>query len=90
MEGECGSEMENGGVLSQQSTVINLRPSDGGADSELVDLSGKVHQLPCAIKYDGPCSVSHYFKPKSTGKKKKTEKHPKSLPLLLSVAIQSL
>ncbi|KAB1222126.1 Ribonuclease H2 subunit C [Morella rubra] len=67
MEGECGSEMENGGVLSQESTVINLRPSDGGADSELVDLSGKVHQLPCAIKYDGPCSVSHYFKPKSTG-----------------------
>ncbi|KAK2975484.1 hypothetical protein RJ640_005793 [Escallonia rubra] len=32
-----------------------------------VDLSGQVHQLPCCIKYDGPCSVSQYFKPKPTG-----------------------
>ncbi|KAA8535411.1 hypothetical protein F0562_030414 [Nyssa sinensis] len=32
-----------------------------------VDLTGQIHQLPCCIKYDGPCSVSHYFKPKSTG-----------------------
>ncbi|CAI9090497.1 OLC1v1025278C1 [Oldenlandia corymbosa var. corymbosa] len=31
------------------------------------DLTGKVHQLPCCIKYDGPTSVAHYFKPKDTG-----------------------
>ncbi|KAG5516097.1 hypothetical protein RHGRI_036965 [Rhododendron griersonianum] len=36
-------------------------------DSTAVDLKGQVHQLPCCIKYDGPSSVSHYFKPKSTG-----------------------
>ncbi|XP_059461975.1 uncharacterized protein LOC132190966, partial [Corylus avellana] len=35
--------------------------------TDLVDLDGKVHQLPCSIKYDGPSSVSHYFKPKPTG-----------------------
>lgn len=40
---------------------------DFGSDSVALDLSGKVHQLPCAIKFDGPCSVAHYFKPKSTG-----------------------
>ncbi|XP_023001622.1 uncharacterized protein C12B10.15c [Cucurbita maxima] len=40
---------------------------DFGSDSGAVDLSGKVHQLPCAVKFDGPCSVSQYFKPKSTG-----------------------
>ncbi|CAK9311635.1 unnamed protein product [Citrullus colocynthis] len=40
---------------------------DFGSDSVALDLSSKVHQLPCAIKFDGPCSVSHYFKPKSTG-----------------------
>ncbi|XP_061347527.1 uncharacterized protein LOC133293027 [Gastrolobium bilobum] len=32
------------------------------------DLSGRVHQLPCCVKYDGPAaSVSHYFKPKPAG-----------------------
>ncbi|KAJ1433569.1 WD40/YVTN repeat-like-containing domain superfamily [Sesbania bispinosa] len=31
------------------------------------DLTGRVHQLPCCIKHDGPASVSHYFKPKPTG-----------------------
>ncbi|XP_038893586.1 uncharacterized protein C12B10.15c [Benincasa hispida] len=40
---------------------------DFESDSVALDLSGKVHQLPCAIKFDGPCSVSQYFKPKSTG-----------------------
>ncbi|KAL6350834.1 hypothetical protein AAG906_031420 [Vitis piasezkii] len=35
----------------------------------VVDLTGHIHQLPCCIKYNGPCSVSHYFKPKHTGKK---------------------
>ncbi|XP_052201416.1 uncharacterized protein LOC127807533 isoform X2 [Diospyros lotus] len=39
-----------------------------GADSTPpIDLTGQVHQLPCCVKYDGPCSVSHYFKPKSSG-----------------------
>lgn len=31
------------------------------------DLSGGVHLLPCTIKHDGPCAVSHYFKPRATG-----------------------
>ncbi|KAF7842540.1 ribonuclease H2 subunit C [Senna tora] len=31
------------------------------------DLSGHVHQLPCCVKSTAPASVSHYFKPKSTG-----------------------
>lgn len=48
----------------QREVIVDL---DLGRDSEAVDLSGKVHQLPCTVKLDGPCSVSHYFKPKSTG-----------------------
>lgn len=32
-----------------------------------VDLSGRVHHLPCCIKYTGPSEVSHYFKPKNAG-----------------------
>ncbi|XVF27249.1 hypothetical protein REPUB_Repub14bG0090400 [Reevesia pubescens] len=36
-------------------------------DKEKVNLSGQVHHLPCCIKFNGPCSVSHYFKPKSKG-----------------------
>ncbi|KGN66902.1 uncharacterized protein C12B10.15c [Cucumis sativus] len=40
---------------------------DFGTDPKALDISGKVHQLPCTIKFDGPCPVSHYFKPKSTG-----------------------
>ncbi|XP_057510091.1 uncharacterized protein C12B10.15c [Actinidia eriantha] len=39
----------------------------GGEVSSTVDLTGQVHQLPCCIKYDGPSSVSNYFKPKPTG-----------------------
>ncbi|KAI6703085.1 hypothetical protein NL676_012221 [Syzygium grande] len=31
------------------------------------DLSVGVHLLPCTIKHDGPCAVSHYFKPRATG-----------------------
>ncbi|KAJ0016414.1 hypothetical protein Pint_11642 [Pistacia integerrima] len=45
---------------------INLSPNNGD-ESLAVNLSGQVHQLPCCIKYDGPCPVSHYFRPKSTG-----------------------
>ncbi|KAF5472896.1 hypothetical protein F2P56_009560 [Juglans regia] len=54
-------------MMSEGSTIVNLTQREGGDDSELVDLSGKVHQLPCAIKYNGPCSVSNFFKPRSTG-----------------------
>ncbi|KAL0398138.1 UNVERIFIED_CONTAM: hypothetical protein Sradi_2157100 [Sesamum radiatum] len=46
---------------SQQATVDLSRDGPG-----VVDLTGKVHRLPCCIKYDGPTSVSHYFKPKPT------------------------
>ncbi|KAL9456547.1 hypothetical protein AB3S75_005721 [Citrus x aurantiifolia] len=45
---------------------INLIRSSEGKDS-VVNLSGQVHQLPCCIKYDGPCAVSDYFRPKPTG-----------------------
>lgn len=55
MDGDRGSEVGTVGS-------IDLR---GGESA--VDLTGQIHQLPCCIKYDGPCSVSHYFKPKSTG-----------------------
>jgi ribonuclease H2 subunit C len=37
------------------------------ADGFTVDLTDKVHQLPCCIKYNGQCCVSDYFKPKITG-----------------------
>ncbi|KAG9158885.1 hypothetical protein Leryth_024678 [Lithospermum erythrorhizon] len=36
------------------------------SESPLEDLSGKVHQLPCCVKYNGLTSVSHYFKHKPT------------------------
>ncbi|KAL8484447.1 hypothetical protein ACS0TY_026939 [Phlomoides rotata] len=43
---------------------------DLSSDKEAVtvDLTEKVQQLPYCIKHDGPTPVSHYFKPKSTGK----------------------
>ncbi|KAK5771364.1 hypothetical protein PVK06_047566 [Gossypium arboreum] len=31
---------------------------------EKINLSGQVHNLPCCIKFNGPCIVSQYFKPK--------------------------
>ncbi|XP_050231380.1 uncharacterized protein C12B10.15c [Mercurialis annua] len=48
---------------------------DGNSEAGIINLTAKQHQnltghihhLPCCIKYDGPCAVSHYFKPKSTG-----------------------
>ncbi|XVF87083.1 hypothetical protein PTKIN_Ptkin18bG0091900 [Pterospermum kingtungense] len=43
---------------------INLSQKD---EEEKVNLSGQVHHLPCCIKFNGPCSVSHYFKPKPKG-----------------------
>ncbi|KAL5975728.1 hypothetical protein ACLOJK_020054 [Asimina triloba] len=44
-------------------TRIVLQPPE----PSIVDLTGQVHQLPCCIKHNGPCSVSDYFKPKNTG-----------------------
>ncbi|XP_059644021.1 uncharacterized protein C12B10.15c [Cornus florida] len=55
MDGDRGSEM---------GTVGNL---DLSRRESTVDLTGQIHQLPCCIKYDGPSSVSDYFKPKPTG-----------------------
>ncbi|KAI8015630.1 hypothetical protein LOK49_LG05G02503 [Camellia lanceoleosa] len=40
---------------------LTVEESDSGGGSDR-----SVHQLLC-VKYDGPCSVSHYFKPKPTG-----------------------
>ncbi|CAK9187154.1 unnamed protein product [Ilex paraguariensis] len=61
---ECGSMDGNGGSCEMGTVGI----IDFGPPTEsVVDLTGKVHQLPCCIKYDGPCSVSDYFKPKPTG-----------------------
>lgn len=41
---------------------IDLRSHD-----QIPDLTDQIHQLPCCIKHDGPCPVSHYFKPQKTG-----------------------
>ncbi|KAF2292064.1 hypothetical protein GH714_006777 [Hevea brasiliensis] len=47
---------------------INLSKNHNLASSEqLPNLTGHLHHLPCCIKYDGPCAVSQYFKPKPTG-----------------------
>lgn len=51
---------EGGGVTG----IIALRHRD---PLSVVDLTDRVHLLPCSIKHDGPCPVSHYFKPKKTG-----------------------
>ncbi|WOL16496.1 ribonuclease H2 subunit C [Canna indica] len=48
-----------GGIMG----AISLR-TPGGFPA--VDLTDCVHLLPCSIKHDGPCPVSHYFKPKKT------------------------
>ncbi|PIA37792.1 hypothetical protein AQUCO_03000372v1 [Aquilegia coerulea] len=52
------SEIPQNGIIGS----IDLK-----SDESIVDLTDKIHQLPCCIKYNGPCSVSHYFKPKQTG-----------------------
>lgn len=55
--------IDGGGSSSTSVGTVNL----SGNGEALPDLTGEVHQLPCCIKYDGPTSVSHYFKPKPTG-----------------------
>ncbi|MED6107322.1 hypothetical protein PIB30_012974 [Stylosanthes scabra] len=51
--------MEKGGREAPASIVLK---KDGGED-----LSGRIHQVPCCVKHDGPASVSDYFKPKLAG-----------------------
>ncbi|KAI8029699.1 hypothetical protein LOK49_LG01G01223 [Camellia lanceoleosa] len=58
MDGDGGSAI---------ATVGSIDLSRGGNLTAVVDLTGQVHQLPCCVKYDGSCSVAHYFKPKPTG-----------------------
>ncbi|KAF9587449.1 hypothetical protein IFM89_002630 [Coptis chinensis] len=55
-------EIPRNGIMG---TIILQSNSD--SSSEIVDLTNKVHQLPCCIKHNGPCTVSHYFKPSKTG-----------------------
>ncbi|KAL6282889.1 hypothetical protein ACE6H2_013818 [Prunus campanulata] len=53
-----------------QGTIVLRRNANGESEEEeeqVADLSGQVHLLPCSVKYSGPSSVSHYFKPKPTG-----------------------
>lgn len=67
MAGDFCSSMDGKDEGSSQSAApvtVDLRR---GRAAE-ADLTGKVHQLPCCIKHDGPTPVSHYFKPKHTGK----------------------
>ncbi|XP_050105733.1 uncharacterized protein LOC126585371 isoform X1 [Malus sylvestris] len=52
-----------------QGSIVLRRNGNGesqGEEERVVDLSGQVHLLPCSIKFNGPSSVSQYFKPKST------------------------
>lgn len=51
----------NNGISGTIDLTGNLSPE------KVVELTGKVHQLPCCIKFNGPSDVSQYFKPKSTG-----------------------
>ncbi|KAG5619510.1 hypothetical protein H5410_004728 [Solanum commersonii] len=50
----------NNGISGTIDLTSNLSPE------KVVELTGKVHQLPCCIKFNGPSDVSQYFKPKST------------------------
>ena len=55
-------EME---METETETEINLSVKEEEG-LKIEDVSGKVHQLPCSVKYNGPSSVSQYFKPKPT------------------------
>lgn len=56
------------GPSQSAAAPVTVILSRGGATDAVVDLTSKVHQLPCCIKYDGPTPVSQYFNPKPTGK----------------------
>lgn len=56
--------MERG--INQSSSTSMGKIEIGRNGESVTDLTGKVHQLPCCIKYDGSTNVSDYFKPKHT------------------------
>ncbi|KAK8931390.1 hypothetical protein KSP39_PZI016789 [Platanthera zijinensis] len=60
MDGIGGS---NGGVDAGITGKIILSPREPSAS---VDLTDRVHLLPCVIKQNGVCPVSHYFKPRKS------------------------
>ncbi|KAK8317374.1 hypothetical protein V6Z12_A13G107500 [Gossypium hirsutum] len=47
----------------EKGTTGSINLSLNGKE-EKINLSGQVHNLPCCIKFNGPCIVSQYFKPK--------------------------
>ncbi|TYH91297.1 hypothetical protein ES332_A13G108100v1 [Gossypium tomentosum] len=56
----------------EKGTTGSINLSLNGKE-EKINLSGQVHNLPCCIKFNGPCIVSQYFKPKlknNSGKRK--------------------
>ncbi|KAH9289676.1 hypothetical protein KI387_033793, partial [Taxus chinensis] len=53
---------ESGCSVSSTGVSGIIRISDG-----CIDLTEKLHQLPCVIKYNGQCPVSDYFQPEITG-----------------------
>ncbi|KAK8941615.1 hypothetical protein KSP40_PGU017577 [Platanthera guangdongensis] len=60
MDGIGGS---NGGVDAGITGKVILSPREPSAS---VDLTDRVHLLPCVIKQNGVCPVSHYFKPRKS------------------------
>lgn len=60
--------MEKGTGASIDLNLKKQKQDEDGMMVEVEDLSGRVHQLPCCVKYDGAApAVSHYFKPKPSG-----------------------
>ncbi|KDP23147.1 hypothetical protein JCGZ_00139 [Jatropha curcas] len=47
--------------------TIGMISQSKNNNAEVPNLTGQLHHLPCCVKYDGPCAVSHYFKSKLTG-----------------------
>ncbi|XP_020705340.1 ribonuclease H2 subunit C [Dendrobium catenatum] len=60
MDGEGAS---SGGIDGMVKGKIALGPREASAS---VDLTDRVHLLPCVIKHDGACPVSQYFKPRKS------------------------
>ncbi|KNA23032.1 hypothetical protein SOVF_028490 [Spinacia oleracea] len=63
--------INNGGgrttIIGSTGTINLSPPRHQQQQQQTVDLTGKVHQIPCCIKSNGPSDVSNYFKPKSSG-----------------------
>lgn len=49
-------------AMARVTGSLDLHPGDSA-----VDLTDKVHLLPCVVRYDGPCPVSNYFMTNITG-----------------------